>query len=453
MSTKTKTIFTCTHCDTQSPKWAGQCFECSKWGTMIETGSAQATSQQNAVQGSVSQTQALTTIDTKNVSRITTNIEEIDRVLGGGIVPGAMMLLAGEPGIGKSTLILQVANKLATKTSTVLYISGEESGSQVARRSNRLNITNEHILYSEEIIAENIAATIEKEKPICAIVDSIQTIRSSVSDGSAGSVSQIRASAAIITAVAKKNNIPVFLIGHVNKEGGVAGPKTLEHVIDALFVIEGERSGETRILRALKNRFGPVDEIGMFTMQESGMKEVSNPSELLLEERPEASAGSVVTSIIEGTRPLLVEVQALVAKTQFGFPQRRASGFDANRLQIIIAILTKRMKLPLDSYDVFINVSGGMRIKERAADVAVATAIVSALKNKPVSKKIITFGEIGLGGEVRSIPHFEKRIKEAARLGFTYAIVPKKHAKIKTTLSIVELNNIESLVQKLTQKG
>ena len=452
MSTKVKTIFTCTNCDAQSQKWSGQCFECSKWGTMIEETPA-ILGTQKKVTGSPAKTQSLTNIDTQKVSRIKTNIEEMDRVLGGGIVPGSIMLLAGEPGIGKSTLILQVANKLATKQSSVLYISGEESGSQVARRSNRLGITNEHILYSEETLAENIAATIEKEKPACAIIDSIQTIQSPVSDAAPGSISQVRAAAAIITTSAKKNNIPVFLIGHVNKEGGVAGPKTLEHLIDALFLIEGERSGETRILRALKNRFGPVDEIGMFSMSEEGMQQVTNPSELLLEERPEASSGSVVTSIIEGTRPILVEVQALVTNTQFGFPQRRASGFDLNRLQIIIAILSKRMKLPLDSYDVFVNVSGGMKIKERAADVAVATAIVSALKDKPVSKKIITFGEIGLGGEIRSIPHFEKRIKEAARLGFTYAIVPKKHSKIKTNLSIVELDNIESLVQKLTQKS
>ncbi|MAG11562.1 MAG: DNA repair protein RadA [Parcubacteria group bacterium] len=419
---------------------------------MVEESPAVTGVQKNSIKGSPTKTQSLTKIDTQKVARVKTNIDEMDRVLGGGIVPGSIMLLAGEPGIGKSTLILQVADKLANKQSSVLYFSGEESGSQVARRSQRLGITNEHILYSEETLAENIAATLEKEKPTCAIIDSIQTIQSPVSDAAAGSISQVRAAAAIITTAAKKNNIPVFLIGHVNKEGGVAGPKTLEHLIDALFLIEGERSGETRILRALKNRFGPVDEIGMFMMDEKGMQQVTNPSELLLEERPEASSGSVVTSIIEGTRPILVEVQALVTKTQFGFPQRRASGFDLNRLQIIIAILSKRMKLPLDSYDVFVNVSGGMKIKERAADVAVATAIVSALKDKPVSKKIITFGEIGLGGEIRSIPHFEKRIKEAARLGFTYAIVPKKHSKISTKLNIVELSNIESLIQKLTQK-
>ena len=280
MSTKVKTIFTCTNCDAQSQKWSGQCFECSKWGTMIEETPA-ILGTQKKVTGSPAKTQSLTNIDTQKVSRIKTNIEEMDRVLGGGIVPGSIMLLAGEPGIGKSTLILQVANKLATKQSSVLYISGEESGSQVARRSNRLGITNEHILYSEETLAENIAATIEKEKPACAIIDSIQTIQSPVSDAAPGSISQVRAAAAIITTSAKKNNIPVFLIGHVNKEGGVAGPKTLEHLIDALFLIEGERSGETRILRALKNRFGPVDEIGMFSMSEEGMQQVTNPSELL----------------------------------------------------------------------------------------------------------------------------------------------------------------------------
>jgi len=420
---------------------------------MVEENSAVvAAVQKNTVSGSPAKTESLLHISSKETSRTKTNIEEMDRVLGGGIVAGAIMLLAGEPGIGKSTLILQIANALATKTAPVLYISGEESGSQVASRLKRLDLKNENILFSEETMAENIAATIEKEKPACAIVDSIQTIQTTLSDSAAGTVSQVRAAAGLITQKAKKLGIPVFLIGHVNKEGGVAGPKTLEHLIDALFVIEGERSGQTRILRALKNRFGPVDEIGMFTMEGSGMVEVSNPSELLLEERAETSAGSVVTSIIEGTRPLLVEVQALVTKVQLGFPQRRASGFDANRLQIIIAILSKRMKLPLDSYDVFINVSGGINIKERAADLAVATAIVSALKDKPISKNIITFGEIGLGGEIRSIPHFEKRIKEAARLGFTYALVPKKHKKIKTNLAIVELENIDAVVQKLLKK-
>lgn len=444
---KLKNIYTCTNCDAQASKWAGQCYECNKWGTLQEHVPLLET-KKTTQPGRPLKTKSLTSFGEENQTRLKTNIHEIDRILGGGVVPGAVMLLAGEPGIGKSTLILHVADAL-TSSGSVLYISGEESGPQVASRLKRLNITNKKIEFSEHTQAENIAATIAETKPVCAIIDSIQTIQTANVDALPGSVSQVRAAGAVITQTAKQHNIPVFITGHVNKEGSIAGPKTLEHLIDALFVIEGERSDTLRILRSLKNRFGPVDEIGLFRMEETGLNEISNPSELLLEERTHTESGSVITAVMEGTRPLLVEVQALVTKTQLGYPQRRSSGFDLNRLQIITAILSKRMNLPLDSFDIFINISGGINIRERSADLAVATAIISAYHDKPVSPNIITLGEIGLAGEIRSIPHAEKRLKEAARLGFTYALIPKKHANISTELKLAPIDNISQIIDKL----
>lgn len=446
MKTKTTTIFTCTNCDAQSPKWLGQCFECNKWGTLSET--TPQSPKKSQAQKNPTSLSPLHTHTEKDYQRIPINIQEIDRVLGGGIVPGAVMLLAGEPGIGKSTIILQIANQLSK--GNIHYFSGEESGGQIASRMKRLNITSKNIQFSNETSAESISATIAHHKPTLAIIDSIQTIASDSSDTFTGSVTQVRTSGAIITQCAKQHNIPVILIGHVNKEGSIAGPKTLEHLIDALFVLEGERSDTLRILRSMKNRFGPVDEIGLFTMEETGLKELSNASQTLIEERPKDSAGSVITAIMEGSRPLLVEVQALVSPTNFGYPQRKASGFDLNRLQIITAILSKRMNLPLDAHDVYINVSGGISIKDRSADCAIATAIISALTDKPVSPNIIALGEIGLSGEIRSISSAQKRLKEASHLGFTHAIIPKKHKNIKTNITLAPIDNISQIVQKLT---
>ncbi len=452
MSTSIKTIFTCSHCDAQTQKWAGQCFECGTWGTIVEQSTPPPSAQSitHLVAGTVATSIPLSSIHTSSHQSYKTHIKEFDRVLGGGITAGAVMLLSGEPGIGKSTLILQIAHALATPQTPVLYISGEESGGQVAKRLERLGLKNPSILFCEETRVENIIATLIHQKPFCAIIDSIQTIRSPQSDATAGSISQVRTATAMLTQCAKQTNIPLFLIGHVNKEGGVAGPKTLEHLIDAVFMIEGERSGELRIIRSLKNRFGPVDEIGMFVMNEQGMQEVTNPSALMIEERSSITPGSVITAMMEGTRPLLVEVQALVTKTSFGYPQRRVAGFDLNRLQILIAVLTQRMSLPLESYDVCLNISGGYTIKERAADLAVAMAIVSAHFDKPISKNIIALGEIGLNGEVRSIPHIEKRLKEAGRLGCSYALIPKKHAKLSSSIKVAEIENVSQLVEKLS---
>ncbi len=447
--TSTQILFVCAHCDAQFPKWTGRCTVCGKWGTIASGAGVVAEANVPRSTGSVLKVAVLSSIEGGDAPRTRTGIEEVDRVLGGGIVAGGVMIFGGEPGIGKSTLVLQIAAALATDAKRVLYISGEESGAQIRMRMERMGIKNDQIDFLADTRVEHIIATIIDRKPALAIVDSIQTMGSMDADGATGGVTQIKAVTAQLTECAKHHNIPLLLIGHVNKEGGVAGPKTLEHLVDAVFMLEGDRSGEVRMLRAIKNRFGAVAELGVFIMKQSGLEEVKNPSELFLAERSYQVPGTTVTPIMEGTRPLLVEVQALVTRTLFGTPARRASGIDVNRLQILIAVLSRRLQLPLDSHDVFVNVSGGAIIRERSADLAVAMAIMSALQNTSISKDIIAFGEIGLGGEVRSVPNFEARIKEAEKLGFTYALVPAKHPTVSTTLKVAPVKNVEELVDKI----
>lgn len=450
---KVTTIHTCSNCGAQFPKWAGRCTECGKWSTIakepeiLEKGSPVAKA---AHAGSYSALSPIALADAPqtNVHRITTGLEEVDRVLGGGIVPGSILVLGGEPGIGKSTLVLQIANAL-TRTGTVLYVSGEESAHQILGRAQRLSAQAKDIAFVSDTRVEYIASTITATKPILAIVDSINTVYSVEAEGAPGGITQVKAAAAKLTECAKTSNIPILLIAHVNKEGGVAGPKTLEHLVDGVFVLEGDRSGQLRLLRSIKNRFGAAFETGVFTMETEGLVQVSNPSALLLSERAYNVPGTVVTSMMEGTRALLVEVQALIARTTFGMPARKASGFDVNRLQILIAVLSRRLGLPLDSHDVFVNVSGGVRLTERAADLAVALALVSALQDKTISKDIIAIGEIGLGGEIRSVPHLEARLREAEKLGFTYAIIPTNHQSISSNMKIAPVKNVEELVNRL----
>lgn len=442
---KPRTIFVCSKCDAQYQKWIGRCLECGSWGTVTET--ADKTSEQNATVFLAPPTSihTLTSVDSTTTERTQTTISELDRVLGGGIVPGSFMLLGGEPGIGKSTLALQ----LAAAVPSSLYVSAEESVAQVKMRADRLNITSTTLSLANETSAEAIIATISAHKPKLAIIDSIQTISSEQVQGEAGSVSQVRACATLLLDVAKQSGIPIVIIGHVTKEGSVAGPKTLEHLVDTVLYLEGDQYHTYRILRAVKNRFGATDEVGIFEMEGVGLISVLNPSASLLRERGEDMPGNVVTCIMEGTRPLLVEVQALVHKTTFGYPVRKASGFDLNRLHLLTAVLEKRAGLTLAQYDIHLNIVGGIKIQEPAADLAVCLAIASSYKDKSLGRDTIVFGEVGLGGEVRSVRHNEKRIKESIDLGMKRIIVPAGKKTIEQAgVNMIEVKNIEELIKK-----
>lgn len=427
---KLRTSYVCQQCGYESPSWLGKCPNCDNWNSLIETvkdvsatGVAQAAIQSKT--GAIPQ--RLSDIKHIEKNRLKSGYDEFDRVMGGGIVPGSVTLLAGDPGIGKSTLLLHVIGKVGG-----LYVSGEESAEQVKLRAKRLGIEGENIAILAETNVESIIGALSiigetvktAGKIPLVIVDSIQTLSSSVLEGMAGSVGQIRHSAELLIAAAKAQGIPVLIIGHVTKEGAIAGPKVLEHMVDAVLYLEGERFANARILRTLKNRFGAIEEVGIFEMVGEGLKEVANPSALFLQDRVKNVAGSVVTVIMEGTRPMLVEIQALVVPTQLAMPRRVGNGVEYNRLQLLVAILQKRLNLPMGGFDIFVNVSGGLKIEEPSADLAVALAIISSFKNKAVDAKCAVFGELGLLGEVRRVNAEERRIKEAKRLGFSSVISP-----------------------------
>lgn len=409
-------IFVCSECGGESLKWSGRCGACGAWNTLKEF-----KDQKTKVKNRLSDQRPVEIltfdrIETKNSQRIKTGIEEVDRVLGGGIVPGAVILVGGDPGIGKSTLLLQIASR----QKDVLYVSGEESQHQIKLRADRLDIKSKDIhLYAGTDIDEIISqlSNIKHREYKLAIVDSIQTIYDSRYPSTPGSIIQVRECALKLQETAKNLNIPIVLIGHVTKDGNVAGPRTLEHLVDVVLYLEGERYHDVRILRGVKNRFGATDEIGIFNMTEKGFEEIANPSKLFLKEKLENASGSAVTATMEGTRPFLVEIQALTSPTSFGYPRRTASGFDLNRLLLLIAVLGKRAGLNLASQDVYLNVVGGFKLKEPAADLAVCLAIASASKNRPINPHCCIFGEVGLSGEIRSVRYQEKRIVEAKRLG------------------------------------
>lgn len=421
-----KTLFICSHCDAQFPKWAGRCEECGKWGTIEQGGSAEpatAGAKHKEQIEAVRAARPLPFSDIKpgEVARASTGIGEFDRVLGGGIVPGSLTLLGGDPGIGKSTLVAQVAARIGKP---VLYVSGEESAAQLKMRFDRLKIKQENIQYLGEEHVEVICKTAIEEQPALVIIDSIQTVASSAVETEPGSVNQIKASTVRFLEVAKDSNIPIMIIGHVTKGGEIGGPKALEHIVDAVLYLEGDKTTQYRILRSVKNRFGSTNEVGVFEMREQGLAEVENPSEAFIEERSEA-AGSCITAVAEGSRIFLVEVQALVAKTSFGFPQRKCSGFDLNRLNVLLAVLTRRANIEFDQYDVYVNVVGGASLHEPSMDLAVCLALVSALKDTPLKKTVASWGEIGLGGELRTVSRHQDRAKEAKRFGFTDSISSK----------------------------
>lgn len=409
----------------------GKCEQCGAWNSFVEEaaptssgfGKAKATAALTPVK--------LESVETKRLPRVTTGIGEVDQVLGGGIVPGSVMLLSGDPGIGKSTITLQIAASVA-RASKVLYVSGEESQTQIKLRAERMKVTADNLDLLTETNIDAIAATIEQGGYGLVIIDSIQTMAVEALTGSPGTVGQITASAQVLQSLAKRHNISTLIIGHVTKEGTIAGPKILEHLVDVVLYLEGDRYGSFKALRGIKNRFGSTSEVGIFEMGEYGLTTVENPSEALLAER-QPGAGSVVLATLEGTRPLLVEVQALVSATAFGYPKRTAVGFDLNRLNLLVAVLTKRAGLNLSSSDIYVNVVGGLRVTEPAADLAIILSIASAFKDAAIPKNLVAFGEVGLSGEVRSVTQVSKRMDEAARLGLTFAITPKRGAAPGTT--------------------
>jgi len=443
---KFKKIYVCSKCDAQFPKWFGQCPECGAWGTLKECEITK--NEKLETPSEVGEVLEFEKIKTEDFPRIKTEIKELDRVLGGGIVLGSLILLGGEPGIGKSTLVLQIAEKILNSKSkiqnSVLYVSGEESAEQVKMRINRLGISAKNLKFLGETNIEKICATIEKEKPTLAIIDSIQTVFSSQIPSEAGSVTQVKASTSKLLELAKKQKISILITAHVTKEGIIAGPKTLEHLVDTVCYLEGDPYHQFRLLRSVKNRFGSTNEIGVFEMKENGLVEVLNPSEAFLSQREEKSPGSVVSAILAGGRSFLVEVQALVSKTSFGYPQRRAIGLDLNRVQLLIAVLSRRVNLPLNNYDIHLNIVGGIKVEEPAVDLAVCLAIVSAYKNKVIESDSVVFGEVGLAGEIRMVSQEEKRIKEAEKLGFRKIIKPVSKLKVKSQkLKIIEVKNLK----------
>ncbi len=441
-----KSIFICSNCDAQFPKWNGRCLECGSWGTLSEqlTDSHQ---EKAAAANKVGAAKVmdLRTIKAGSLKRLSTGLEEVDRVLGGGLVPGSLVLLSGEPGIGKSTLVAQIAGGPTSKLA-VIYASGEESAAQVKSRLDRLNCNLDNLKFISETNVEKIVAAAKNAKPDILIVDSIQTVYSSQVISEAGGISQIRATAVKFLELAKENEIAVLLIGHITKDGQIAGPKSLEHIVDTVLSLEAETSHNYSLLRSTKNRFGSVNELGVLEMTGLGFKEVKNPGAVFIETGNGDIPGSVLGCVIEGTRPFMIDLQALVSKTAFGYPQRKASGFDLNRLQVLSAVISKRTKINLLAQDIILNVAGGLRIADPALDLAAVAAIMSSYLNKPFKRDTVVLGEVGLGGEVRNIFRLEERLKEAERLGFKAALIP--NADIKAgKLKLIKIKNLDELVE------
>ena len=424
MAKAKKTIFFCQNCGHEESKWLGQCPACREWNTFVEekiTPVKGAAAGKSVREGEVV---TLSSVRTDGEERIKTDIQELDRVLGGGIVPGSLVLVGGDPGIGKSTLLLQVCQKLSEKKESVLYISGEESLKQIKLRADRMGKFSEDLLLLCETNLETIRQTIERQKPHLAIIDSIQTMYSEEIGSAPGSVSQVREATNTFMQLAKGLGISIFIVGHVTKEGTVAGPRVLEHMVDTVLYFEGDRHASYRILRGVKNRFGSTNEIGVFEMRQTGLEEVANPSEFMLSGKSENASGSVVACSMEGTRPILMEIQALVCASNFGFPRRTAAGTDYNRVNLLMAVLEKRMGLPLSNYDAYVNIAGGIRMNEPAVDLGIVMAIFSSYKNRPVPEDMIVFGEVGLSGEVRAVSMPEQRVSEAKKLGFKTCVIP-----------------------------
>ena len=438
---KNETIYTCSKCDAQSPKWQGRCQICGAWGTLMQE-NKKATNQQNkSVTGD--KTISLNEIESSNEDRLKTNIEELDRVLGGGLAVGSVVILGGDPGIGKSTLALQIAGQIKN----CLYISGEESAGQVKMRAQRLNLNLADFQFLNQTNIEIITATIKDARPPLVIIDSIQTMTSDEASGAFGGAGQIIAATGQLVAVAKENCIPIIIIGHVTKEGIVAGPKTLEHLVDTVLYLENDNNHHYKILRSVKNRFGATNEIGIFEMTGDGFQEISDPTKIFFSgEESKPGPGTMATIIIEGSRPFLVEVQALTAKIAFGYPQRKSHGFDLSRLQMLIAVIAKTTKINLAGLDIYLNVAGGFRIKETASDLAVCLAIISAGLDIPLAKKMLAIGEVSLTGSVRPIANLQRRIAEAQKLGFDKILAPATDKSSSGVITISDLSEVIKII-------
>jgi len=454
MSKGPNTIFLCQSCGFESRKWLGKCPECGEWNSLVEE--RVVTTKKGSAKGGFrlreARAIAYNEIESQDDARVSSGVTEFDRVLGGGIVPGTLVLLGGDPGIGKSTLLLQVAEKLSTSGGTVLYISGEESERQIKLRGERLRIEAESLLLLPETNLENILREVDRVKPSAIIVDSIQTTFSSEIESAPGSISQIREVAAQFLLLAKTRSIPVFLIGHVTKEGSIAGPRALEHIVDTVLYFEGERHHNHRIVRATKNRFGAANEVGVFEMTSSGLRPVANPSQMFLAERPADAAGSVVTACVEGTRPMLVEIQALVSSSKYGTGRRMTQGVDQNRVALMIAMLEKRAGLQLLGDDVFVNIAGGMEVDEPAVDLGLVTAIASSFRNQPIDPHTAVFGEVGLTGEVRGATQASVRAREAQALGFKKIVMPASNTsglEKLLGLRVVGVRSVDEAISEL----
>ena len=456
---KTKTVFACQECGAQSPKWLGRCAECGAWNSLVEERQLPPTATAGAAAGgapryslaATSGPQLYAEIDTVVAERISTGVSEFDRVLGGGVVPGSLVLIGGEPGIGKSTLLLQAAAHFAKSVGTVLYSSGEESEHQIKSRGERLGVEPAPLYILAETCLERILEEIARLRPAFVIVDSVQTVFSLKFQSAPGSIGQVRESATQLLFAAKGQNIPTFLVGHVTKDGALAGPKALEHIVDTVLYFEGEKHHAHRVIRAVKNRFGAVSELGVFEMTGRGLSGVANPSELFLAERRAGAPGSAVLSCVEGSRPLLVEVQALVSSSTYGNAQRMASGIDRNRLTLLLAVLEKRAGMNLMADDVFINVAGGIAVDEPAADLAVSGAVASSLRNRTVRAGTAVFGEVGLAGEVRGVSQAALRVREAAQMGFTRCVIPEGNCSPDDVPAGIELVGVRTVSEALEQ--
>ena len=446
------TVFFCQSCGYESAKWLGQCPGCKGWNTMVEepaVSRGKGSAGGNASGIRTAEPVSLKEVDLREGERMTTHIGELDRVLGGGIVPGSLTLVGGDPGIGKATLLLQVCRHMAADDRKILYISGEESLQQIKMRANRIGAFSDRMLLLCETNLEAVEQTIRKQLPAVAVIDSIQTMYREEISSAPGSVSQVRESTNVLMQLAKGLGISILIVGHVTKEGTVAGPRVLEHMVDTVLYFEGDRHASYRILRGVKNRFGSTNEIGVFEMKEEGLVEVENASEFMLSGKPEGASGSVVSCSMEGTRPILLEIQALLCRSNFGIPRRQATGMDFNRLNLLMAVLEKRLNLQMADCDAYVNLAGGMRIVEPAIDLGVAMAAASSFKNRAIDDKTIAFGEIGLSGEVRGVSQASQRVAEAAKLGFTTCILPAVNAgqiRVKEGMQVIGVRTVRDAI-------
>ncbi|WP_010095810.1 DNA repair protein RadA [Ornithinibacillus scapharcae] len=449
---KRKTKFVCQECGYESAKWLGKCPGCNNWNTLVEETAITGKQSRHTFSGisqAGSKPERITSIESQDEPRIATKLNELNRVLGGGVVPGSLVLIGGDPGIGKSTLLLQVSSQLADQELPVLYISGEESTRQTKLRAERLGVNSDLLYVLSETNLQDIANHIEDLKPALVVIDSIQTIYREEVSSAPGSVSQVRECTSELMRIAKTSNIPVFIVGHVTKEGAIAGPRLLEHMVDTVLYFEGERHHTYRILRGVKNRFGSTNEMGIFEMKEEGLREVKNPSEIFLEERSKGAAGSTVVASMEGTRPVLVEIQALISPSSFGNPRRMANGLDNNRVPLLMAVLEKRVGMMLQNQDAYLKVAGGVKLDEPAIDLAVTISIASSFRDIPTRPDDIFIGEVGLTGEIRRVSRIEQRVQEAAKLGFKRVICPKNNLDGWTIPKGIEVIGIQSVQEAL----